>query len=466
MAVRRQVKWRIVGLYAIVFFPLAWLATRLGKDFTVSGDGWFWTTALAALVSAMITVLISLRNLGHALHSVRDVLRQVATGDFKSRIPSEHRAWVPEVAAAIERMQVELQARLNELALRRDQLRTVVDALAEGVIAVDENQRIMLVNASACAMFRLQETLALGRPLWEIVRVPQIQEWVTTALHQSGPVGGEIEILTPVTGVLLVRSVGMVSPHSPGAIIVASDVSQLRRLEGVRREFVANASHELKTPLASIKACVETLLDGAIEDAEHRTGFLTSIEEQTDRLDRIVRDMLSLTRAETGGEKLDIQPLPLAEIVTATLDRHRQSAERRNMRLLAEAPAEAIMVQADHDALDEIFDNLLDNALKYTNPGGTITLRWKRVASECLLEVEDTGIGIPQTHLPRIFERFYRVDRARSRALGGTGLGLSIVKHLVQQLEGTITVSSRLGKGTTFSIRLKLAGSVDALQPI
>ena len=457
---RRRMNWWIIGLYALVFFPLAALLGLFGPGRHAAGSGgewWFWTTSSAALVAAVVTVIVSLRKLGKALNSVRDVLRQVSTGDFKARIPSEHRQWITQVAEAVERMQEELQTRLRELAVRRDQLRTVVDTLAEGVIAVDENQRVMLVNDSACALFRFQETLALGRPLWELVRVPQIQEWVAQSLRTGQPAGGELEILTPVIRVLSVRVAGMDSPHSPGAVVVASDISQLRRLESVRQEFVANASHELKTPLASIKACVETLLDGALDDPEHRIGFLNSIEEQADRLDRIVRDMLSLTRVETGGEKFDIRPMPVAELVAACTERHRQTAERRLMRLVAEPPAEPVFVLADAEAFDEILDNLLDNALKYTNSGGTISVRWRADRQWCYVEVEDSGIGIPQNHLPRIFERFYRVDRARSRELGGTGLGLSIVKHLVQQLSGVVSVTSKLGKGTIFTIQLKLA---------
>jgi two-component system phosphate regulon sensor histidine kinase PhoR len=267
-------------------------------------------------------------------------------------------------------------------------------------------------------------------------------------------VGGELELKAPVARILSVRVAGLRGPSSTGAVVVASDISQLRRLEQVRQEFVANASHELKTPLASIKACVETLLDGALEDVEIRVKFLQTVNEQTERLDKLVRDLLALTRIESQERRPPLHPVDLADIVDVCVNRHRQYAERKEMRLITVPPPDSVQVVADEEALEQILDNLIDNAIKYTNSGGTITVRWVNDANRCRVDVEDTGIGIPQAHIQRIFERFYRVDRARSRELGGTGLGLSIVKHLVQILDGTVTVASRLGKGTTFTVEL------------
>jgi two-component system phosphate regulon sensor histidine kinase PhoR len=237
---------------------------------------------------------------------------------------------------------------------------------------------------------------------------------------------------------------------------VASDISQLRRLEQVRQEFVANASHELKTPLASIKACVETLLDGALDDIEIRVRFLQTVSEQTERLDKLVRDRLALTRIESEERQPTLHPVALASVVDLCIHQHVQNAERKQMRLITVPPEQPVQIFADEESLEQVLDNLIDNAIKYTNAGGTITVRWGAEGERCRLEVEDTGIGIPQAHLPRVFERFYRVDRARSRELGGTGLGLSIVKHLVQIMGGSVSVSSRLGKGTTFTVELRM----------
>lgn len=441
-----------------VYLPLAlggalMTVLGLGVEASMAAAGMLLFSALA-LFAILISAYVFSRRVDDNVDAASDVLWQISTGDFDGRIPAEQRFLIEPLAESVDKMQEYLRTRLAELQAHRNQLRTVLDSMAEGVIAVDSGQRVMLLNDAACRLFRLQQALAVGRPLWELVRSPQLQQWVTEALEASEPVGGEMELLAPMSRMLSVRAAGLPGDPAGGAIVVASDISQLRRLESVRQEFVANASHELKTPLASIKACVETLLDGAIDDVDVRVRFLQMVGEQSDRLDRLVRDLLSLTRIESEGTQTDLHPVTLDEIVKVCHQRHRQNAERKQMSLVMQLPPEPIIVQGDEESLEQILDNLIDNAIKYTNEGGSVTIRWQNHEGGCLLEVEDTGIGIPQAHLPRIFERFYRVDKARSRELGGTGLGLSIVKHLVQALGGTVSVTSRIGAGTSFSIQL------------
>jgi two-component system phosphate regulon sensor histidine kinase PhoR len=236
------------------------------------------------------------------------------------------------------------------------------------------------------------------------------------------------------------------------------DTSDLRRLERVRQEFVANVSHELKTPLAVIKVCVETLLDGAASDPAVRGGFLGQIDEQTDRLHNLILDLLSLARIESGTAALDVRSVPIEAVVNDCLERHRARAEAKGQKLEACPPAgQPIAARADEEALDTILDNLVDNAVKYTPAGGRVTVRWSMAGEQACVEVEDTGVGIPERDQPRLFERFYRVDKARARELGGTGLGLSIVKHLVQAMDGEVGVRSAVRRGTTFTIRLPIA---------
>jgi two-component system phosphate regulon sensor histidine kinase PhoR len=234
------------------------------------------------------------------------------------------------------------------------------------------------------------------------------------------------------------------------------DKLQLRRLESIRQEFVANASHELKTPLSVIQVAVETLLDGAADDPETRVTFLGQIAEQGHRLNALIQDLLSLARIESGETALDLRPVSVGPAVAACVDRHRARADAKELTLEAvpPPPGPEAVAQADEEALDLILDNLVDNAVKYTPAGGRVRVAWHPDGSDVRIDVEDTGIGIPAPDLPRIFERFYRVDRARSRELGGTGLGLSIVKHLVQSLNGQVTADSRPGKGSTFTVRL------------
>lgn len=466
MRARKRIFWHLMGRFAVFFGPLFALlllvlvASFRGQLSAVLSS--VLVIAGGAFVAAGVVAYLAARRIDVAVTACCDVLSRIAAGDYDGRIPVGQRDVLEPLVETTDSMRKLLRSRYGELQANRDQLRTVLDSMVEGVIAVDEAQRVLLVNDSACRLFRFQEALALGRPLWEVVRNPQLQQWVSQSLVQPEPVGGELELVAPASRVLLVRAAGLPSSNTPGAVVVASDMSQLRRLERVRQEFVANASHELKTPLASIKACVETLLDGAIDDPEHRVRFLNAVSEQSERLDRLVRDLLSLTRIESEGVRRDLQPISVAEAVAACVEGHRQQADRKSMRLMTVSPPEPLTVLADDESLEQILDNLVDNAIKYTNDGGQVTIRWCELNGSCLLDVEDTGIGIPQSQLARIFERFYRVDRARSRELGGTGLGLSIVKHLVQNMGGTVTVNSRLGKGSIFSIQLRLCHQVDA----
>ncbi len=235
----------------------------------------------------------------------------------------------------------------------------------------------------------------------------------------------------------------------------------MRRLERLRQDFVANVSHELKTPLSVIKACIEALLDGAVEEPESRKTFLEQISDQGERLHSLILDLISLARIESGEEVMEFQAVPIHLVVADCLDRHQPRAEAKQVRLVSVPPEESApeaAAWADEEALGQILDNLVDNAVKYTPEGGVIHVRWRVNGSTVDLQVDDTGSGIPERDLPRIFERFYRVDKARSRELGGTGLGLAIVKHLVQVMKGSIKAVSQVGKGTTFTITLPKAG--------
>jgi two-component system, OmpR family, phosphate regulon sensor histidine kinase PhoR len=413
------------------------------------------TQGVAAIAAFVAAHLVARRGAG-LLHRVEEALSRATKGDFEGRVPNLNPWLIAPLAAAVDRLLGYLRTRFAELESNRDQLRTVLDSMAEAVIALDGEQRVLLVNRSACRLFPIEESSSLGRPLWELVRNVQLQEWVSQALQGAELTGGELQLLSPAARTLLVHATSLPRGARRGAIVVASDVSQLRRLERVRQEFVANASHELKTPLASIKACAETLLDGAIDDHEVRTRFLQTIHEQSERMDKLVKDMLALTRIESEGPPADLHAVDLAAVVPQCVERYRQAAKRKSMRLATEPPSEPIEVLAEEEALEQILDNLIDNAIKYTNEGGSVVVRWARNETGAAIEVEDTGIGIPSSLLPRIFERFYRVDRARSRALGGTGLGLAIVKHLAESLGGGVAVSSQLGKGSTFKVRLRL----------
>jgi two-component system phosphate regulon sensor histidine kinase PhoR len=328
--------------------------------------------------------------------------------------------------------------------------------MIEGVIAVDDRQRIVLANKAAGRLFDFRPPAAEGRPLLEIVRNHALHEAVTKAIASHEPQRLEtnhegskqcVEIhVQPLPG-----------DPCPGVVLVMHDTTELRRLESLRRDFIANVSHELKTPLSSIKAYTETLRNGALKDPETSQKFLERIEEQSDRLHHLIIDMLMLARVESDQQVFEIVPVNVGDVVNSCLENHRSVAEAKRIHLAAEPNLPACMVQADREGLREILDNLVDNAIKYTSEAGNVTVSWQRSVQTCRLSVRDTGIGIKPEDQKRVFERFYRVDKARARELGGTGLGLSIVKHLAQSFGGKVDVASEPGVGSTFSVELPVA---------
>jgi two-component system, OmpR family, phosphate regulon sensor histidine kinase PhoR len=299
-----------------------------------------------------------------------------------------------------------------------------------------------------------------------LIRSPQVQQAVEATLRLVVPRAyqGEV-VLTSRDGSmrahghgrhLAVRGTPLPGAPSPGAVLVFHDVTELRRLERMRQDFVANASHELKTPLASIKLYTETLLDWALQDETVNVRFLKQIDEQAERLNQLILDLLSLARLESGQEVFDHQPLEVVPVLEACVEalRGRAAAKHLDLTFDPDGVDERTMILADEEAVRQIADNLIDNAIKYTPENGSVDVRCALLGDTVAFDVSDTGIGIPREDLPRIFERFYRVDKARSRELGGTGLGLSIVKHLVQSIGGWIDVSSRVGSGSKFTVHV------------
>ena len=357
----------------------------------------------------------------------------------------------------------EIEARTGGLDQDRQQLLVVLGAMAEAVIAVDLRRRLLFANASANRLFGL-DTTSVGRLVPELIRSPQVQDAVEATLRLAVPAAYEAELTLPGRDpsqrghnrFLSVRGNPLPGQPSTGAVFVFHDVTELRRLERMRQDFVANASHELKTPLASIKAYTETLLDWALYDETVNSRFLKRIDEQAERLNQLILDLLSLARIESGQEIFEHAPLFLVPVLESCVESHRDRTQTKNLNLVFDPGGleDDTMVLADEEAIRQIVDNLIDNAIKYTPEGGSVSVICYSDRNSATIEVTDTGIGIPRSDLPRIFERFYRVDKARSRELGGTGLGLSIVKHLMQSIGGQIDVTSRVGSGSRFTVHL------------
>lgn len=450
--------WRQVLAWMLliaVLTPLFWVSGLLSSAAVPAFIG----GSIFAAVVCIVAAGLQSRRHDAALSEVHSVLLHVERGQFDQTLSSPCHSTIPEVASVVERAQVAVRSEIASLVHDRDRLQNVINSMAEGVISVDSEQRILLMNARAMEFFALGDKAALGRPVWEQVRSPQLQSWVATAIDKAVPSGGELHHRSAIGRDLALTVSAFQGRRKTGAVIVVTDVTELRRLERVRQQFVANASHELKTPITSIQACIETLIDGAIDDPPCRDRFLQTICEQTERLDALVKDLLTLARLEAEPLNREPRPIWVQSLIRICCDRHRQTAERKRLALTLQAIDPDIQIMAEEEALEHILDNLIDNALKYTEPGGRVTLALRIEEGAAYIDVSDTGIGIPQHHLPRIFERFYRVDRHRSRDVGGTGLGLSIVKHLVQAIGGSISVTSRQNEGSTFSVKFPLAAN-------
>ncbi len=419
--------------------------------------------ALAVVVIAVVAALpayVLARRFTRPLDELTTGARRLAAGDFDHKIQISGNLDLAGVARMFNSMTENLAESFRQLERDREQLRTILSGMVEGVVAIDNAQVVLFANDRAGALLEFDPAKAVGRKLWEITRQKSVREIVERALAGHEAEREELDWQGPAVKSLVVYVSRLPGPNSPGAVMVVQDTTDLRRLERLRQDFVANVSHELKTPLANIKSSVEVLMDGAVEDPNARGMFLEQIAEQADRQQMLIEDLLSLARIESGVYILDYDRVLVEDAVHACLDRHRTRAEAKGLTLdgvaLAGCPADAT-VWVDEEGLAQMLDNLVDNAIKYTPDNGRITVRWQATPQSVQLEVEDSGIGIPARDLPRVFERFYRVDKARSREMGGTGLGLSIVKHLAQAMKGHVGVTSTVGVGTKFAVTLPRA---------
>ena len=411
------------------------------------------------LLSAIPSFLLA-RVLARPLAELNEGARRLADGDFDHKLQVAGGKEHIELARTFNTMSDRLAETFKQLAHDREQLRIILSGMVEGVIAIDEDQRVLFANDRAGKLLDFHPTAVVGQRLWEVIRQRTFREVVAKGLAGSGPHREEFDLPGPNPHTLTVYVSRFPGPGEPGAVVVVHDTTDIRRLERMRQDFVANVSHELKTPLTIIKSTVEALQDGAAEEPDLRAEFLQKTMHEADRLQELIQDIMSLARIESGELGLEHQSIPLDRAISDCVERFHTRAEDKTLTVIEKPPREGrpdVKAWADPDALRHVLDNLVDNAIKYTPSGGRITVRWNAKGDHVDFEVEDTGVGIPDKDLPRIFERFYRVDKARSREMGGTGLGLAIVKHLVQAMKGTIKATSVEGKGTTFRVSLPRA---------
>lgn len=360
------------------------------------------------------------------------------------------------LAGALDELADNLAASMTSLERERDQLSHILEAMAEGVLVTDAAGRVVLANRAVREMFTIGRDV-LGQSPIEALRHEELHEVFEEARRTNAPVTRELG----VEGVRPRRVLARVAPldaRQGGLVAVLSDVTELRRLETVRRDFVANVSHELRTPVAAIRSATETLLLGAMHKPDAAQEFISIVDRHAERLHRLVEDLLELSRIEARQFTLHREAVPVADAVAHAIELMKLAAQRRQTSVRAAFGGELPRVEADHRGLEQVLTNLIDNAIKYSPEGATVTVRAAPRGTDAVrVSVEDNGPGIEARHLPRLFERFYRVDASRSRQLGGTGLGLAIVKHLAEAMGATVSVESTPGVGTTFHVDLRTA---------
>jgi two-component system phosphate regulon sensor histidine kinase PhoR len=456
---------RLTGSQATpaVFLRLGLPMTTFDRDVAKLHQDLALAFGIAFLIAVALSVWIA-HSLTKPLSEIVIAAQRLAKGDHAVRIRTGSRDEVGLLADTLNHMTDQLRTKIDELSEDRSQLLAMLTSMVEGVMVLDRRGRVLQINPALERMFDVTRMEARGHPCSDVFRHPQLDTLVSTVLTKR--TNQEDEILLHPSGRRLHIEASVTESDRENdacAILVFHDMTELRRLEIIRKDFVANVSHELRTPLTSIKGYIEALLDGAKDDPETSTQFLNIILKQSDRLNLILEDLLQLSKIESGQVQFKREPLHIQSISERTLAMIKPLADKKGHRLVSFVEEHLPAVLGDEDRLIQILSNLLDNAVKYTPENGTITVAVHPVSDDAEqpatvtaveLSVTDTGIGIPEIERPRVFERFYRVDKARSRELGGTGLGLAIVKHIVEGLGGRVWVEANAPTGSRFVVRL------------
>ncbi len=422
--------WWLIGLLGFGLFSIAYMMTRKAWNQNRDND--------------------------EKIRASVNELQQIVHGsDGRSPLPVSFEA----VSSVLQQTVVQAKVRMANLEEERGKIVAIMENLVEGVLAFDPQGQVMFSNPSACRILGLDGQQLIGRSVWEVIRNAQLAELVERSRGLALPESHRVEMNLHAPTPMAVEVYGLPFPlvhENNGSVLVLHDVTELRRLEQVRAEFIDNVSHELRTPLAAIIGYLETLIDEPSLDTPNNRKFVHVAHQHAERLSRLVDDLRSLSEIESGKVVLRCQAVGLKDIVNEVVEMFQSQVQKKQLRLDNQIDEEA-RVWTDRDRIIQILLNLVDNAIKYSSEGGSIVFQMQQLDTSLVLQVQDTGQGIPSTDLVRITERFYRVDRARSREEGGTGLGLSIVKHLVNLLNGQLRIHSELGKGTTVEIELPIS---------
>lgn len=446
VAVPITVTGELVGI-SRVSLPLTEINKSLGHvSRTIIGG-----TAIATVVAIFLAIQIS-KTTTEPVKKLTQMSKRIAEGELEQKIRISSRDEVGELAGAFNQMAARLREMVGLLTTERDKMSAILSNMADGILVVDGESKVSMINRAAGRMFQLSPDKAVGYTFIEVVHDHEVddilQRCLKTGEQQAGLV--ETELGKQFLGVMATPLSGQ-----SGSLVLLQDLTELRRLETVRRDFIANISHELRTPIASLKALSETLQDGAMNDPTVANDFLSKINTEMDKLAQMVNELSELSYIESGEVSLEIEPVDLAEVVARVTGRLKAQADKAKLDFFVDIPSGLLPVRADKERVEQVLVNLIHNAIKFTPPKGRISVSAKSERDDVLVSVADTGIGIPADDLPRVFERFYKTDKAR--AGGGTGLGLAIVKHLIEAHGGKVWAESVEGKGSTFTFTLPIA---------
>lgn len=413
---------------------------------------------LGALIIAIASFLLE-----RSVSRLSLVASDISSGNFEGRVPEKNVLGLKRLAEVINQLARNSAANISDVTADRNRLATIFAGMVEGVIDVDQNQKILHINEAAANLLGIDATESTGKTVWEEVRQKEIVQALDQSIKTQAVVKTQINLLSSTSSNneesivdIYVASLSDDSGQPIGAVLVLHDITELKSLERIRTDFVVNASHELKTPITAIRGLSESVIDDKDIDADTLIHFINRIHSQSIRLSQLVVDLMSLSRLEVDDEDRQFDIINMNALVNSSAKSAEVAIEQKHQQLKLDITPEKIEVKGDRQNLSQLLDNLIDNAIKYTPENGKISVSLTIDNAEMILEVGDTGIGISPQFQQRIFERFYRVDKARSRSLGGTGLGLSIVKNIAERHSGDIQLMSQPGRGSTFSFRMPL----------
>ncbi len=423
---------------------------------------------LMAVLAMTAGSVFATRRLVRAVNEIRRGAEHLARGQWKYRLPDNPSEEIGMLAESLNAMAAQLDERIQRILRQQSEHQAMLSSMEEGVMAVDRGGTVLSVNDPCASLLGVEPDKLRGRSIYEVLRKPDLLKFIENTQVSARSLDGDLRFFSPEERWLNAHGTALHDARGQkiGVLIVLHDVTRLRHLENVRRDFVANVSHELRTPITSIKGFVETLLDDGLDDPANALRFLGIVLRQVNRLDAIITDLLLLSRIERGNEDqlIETDAEPLAQVLQVARETCEKKAQDKSIQIDVDCPCD-LVAKINAPLLEQAVINLIDNAIKYSDAGATVRVAAAQEQSSAVIRVMDNGRGIAANHLPRLFERFYRVDKARSRELGGTGLGLAIVKHIMTAHQGTVQVESTVGRGSTFTLRFPLSLSGPAETP-